>query len=345
MKKHHKTIISIVLILASLVLLYFVLYGIGFRNIYETLLKAQPVYLVLAFISVFMMFVVWNLKWHLITKKVAKSSFVALFPMLFAGSFVNTITPGARVGGSPFRLYYLSRYAKQRKSVVFPTVAVDQATNAAVFYMLSVLAVLFVVLFFNIGYTAKIVLESFLVITFLIFISGLMLRKRIRLKILKLNINKALYKVYCFLPLKIFRKRFSTYEKFELYIIERLNDIMVAFKKLSKKDVLFKRDVFLSLLMWVFNYSGTYFVFRAFGHDISLFAVIVVVTLSIILGSLLFVPGGIGIIETVMITLYASFGISSGIAATVAVIDRFIYYFFSLIVGFLCFAYMQVKYK
>ena len=97
--------------------------------------------------------------------------------------------------------------------------------------------------------------------------------------------------------------------------------------------------------MWFFNYLGTFFLFKAFGYNISFIALIVVITLSILLGSLFPLPGGIGIIETIMISLYLSFGINSGIAATVAVIDRFIFYFFSLLIGGISLAYLNIKYK
>ena len=85
--------------------------------------------------------------------------------------------------------------------------------------------------------------------------------------------------------------------------------------------------------------------FKAFSYDVSFLAVIIVVTLSLLIGSIIFVPGGIGLIETVMISLYFSFGIGSSIAATVAVVDRFIFYFFSLFVGGLCLAYLNIRYK
>lgn len=126
-------------------------------------------------------------------------------------------------------------------------------------------------------------------------------------------------------------------------MIKKLNNILKTSKKLRTRKI-FKKDLSLSFLMWFFNYLGTFFLFIALNHKINFIAIIVVVTLSTLLGSISPVPGGVGIIEAIMISLYLTFGINSGIAATVAVLDRLIYYFYSLLIGGISLFYLNTKY-
>ena len=55
-------------------------------------------------------------------------------------------------------------------------------------------------------------------------------------------------------------------------------------------------------------------------------------------------PGGAGVTELLMISMYISFGISSTIAASVALLDRFIFYIFSLGFGYVSLTYLNFRY-
>jgi uncharacterized protein (TIRG00374 family) len=341
MKKFIKITLKTLFFIIVLILLYLILRGVGFINIYNTLKITDIKYIILAFLSAFALFLTWNYKWYLLVKEVKKVNFLQILPILMAGSFINTTSPGARVGGEPLRAYYLSRQYKLEKSKSLVTAIVDKAINSIAFATLSIFSILFVILFIKVDVRIKIALEVILALIFLAILGGLVIKQKVKLK--KEYITNILTKIYYLF--KIIRKRFDTYKKFENYVIKKLNNVIKTFKKLVKQKAVFKKDLLLSFLMWFFNYLGTYFLFLAFGFKISFLAIVIVITLSILLGSLFPLPGGMGIIETIMISLYLSFGISSGIAATVAVIDRFIFYFFSLLIGGISLIYLNLKYK
>lgn len=343
MKKNIKRLLKIVVFIAVLAVLYFVLRKIGFSSIYSNLLAAEKTYLLLAFLSTLAAFLVWNLKWYFLTREITKVKFWHLFLVLMAGSFVNTTTPGARVGGEPLRAYYLSKKYKLEKSKFFATTIVDKAVNTTAFIALSVLSILFVILFVDISIRIKIILEAVLVLLLALVVAGVILRQKAKLKREYLTIIAK--KIYYFSLFKALRKKFTTYNHFERYIIKKLNNVVNVLKKtLQKRDVVGK-DLLLAFARWFFVYLTTFFLFKSFGYDISFTAIVVVVTLSIFIGSMSIAPGGIGFIETIMISLYLAFGIDSGISATVAVIDRFIFYFYSLVIGGICMAYLSLKYK
>ncbi|MCK5234872.1 MAG: flippase-like domain-containing protein, partial [Candidatus Aenigmarchaeota archaeon] len=58
---------------------------------------------------------------------------------------------------------------------------------------------------------------------------------------------------------------------------------------------------------------------------------------------IVFTPGGAGITEIVLISLYVAVGVDSHVAATVALIDRGAYYVTSFGLGYLATVYMKVK--
>lgn len=343
MNKNIKRLLKFVLFLAILIVLYFVLRKIGFSNIYSNLLAAEKIYLLLAFLSTLAAFLVWNLKWYLVTRQITKVNFWHLFLVSMAGSFVNTTTPGARVGGEPLKAYYLSRKYKLEKSKFFATAIADKAVNTIAFIVLSVLSILFVIFFVNISTKIKILLEIVLVVLFALAVAGIILKQKARLKREYLTIIAR--KIYYFPLFKALRKKFATYKHFERYVIKKLNNIVNVLKRTLQNRKVLSKDILLAFARWVFIYFASFFLFKSFGYDISFFAIVVVITLSIFVGSMMLVPGGMGFIETIMISLYIAFGIDSGVAATVAVIDRFIFYFYSLVIGGICLAYLSIKYK
>jgi len=343
MKKNFKRALKLLLFLAIVAVLYFILRKIGFSSIYSNLLIADKKYIALAFLSGFAAFFLWNLKWWLLVREVAQASFWRVFLILMAGSFVNTTTPGARVGGEPLRAYYLSRHYGLEKSKFFATTISDKAVNTLVFGILSMFSMLFVILFVKVDVKIRIALEAVLLILILLIVSGIILRQKVGFK--REYVMAISKKIYYFSLFKALRKRFATYKGFERYIIKKINNMINVLKKTLKQKRVLAKDIALAFARWIFIYLGTYFLFKAFGYDISFTAIIIVVTLSIFIGSFMAVPGGMGFIETIMISLYLSFGIGSGVAATVAVIDRAIFYFYSLLVGGICLLYLSTRYK
>jgi len=343
MNKNLKKLLNFLVFAVILTVLYFILRKIGFKNIYNNLLAAEKTYLILAFLCTLAGFFIWNLKWYFLTNKIKKVNFWYLFLTLMASSFVNTTTPGARVGGEPLRAFYLSKKYKTEKSKFFAGIIADKAVNSIAFIVLTVLSILFVILFVEVSVKIKIILEVALVVITALIIAGIILKQKAKLK--KEYLTRIAKKIYYFSLFKTLREKFSTYKTFEAYILKKLNNVVNTLRKTLKDKKVISRDLVFSFARWGFIYLSTFFLFKAFGYDISFIAVVVVITLSIFVGSLSIVPGGMGFVETIMISLYLAFGITSGIAATVAVIDRFIFYFYSLVIGGICLVYLSIRYK
>ena len=73
------------------------------------------------------------------------------------------------------------------------------------------------------------------------------------------------------------------------------------------------------------------------------FAVLIVFIISHVLARITPFPGGVAVTEGAMILLYSAMGFSASLAVLVTLLQRIIYYFFSLIIGGFMALHMQKR--
>ena len=84
-----------------------------------------------------------------------------------------------------------------------------------------------------------------------------------------------------------------------------------------------------------FDMLTLYFVFLASGNNISIFVLIAGYGLPWLIGRMAFMfPGGVGVIESTMVALYATLGIDNSIATVVVLVYRVISFWIPSILGF-----------
>ena len=113
-------------------------------------------------------------------------------------------------------------------------------------------------------------------------------------------------------------------------------------KSLSSSEILIPASIY-TVLSWAFFYFSFYAIFLAIGTHINIFYLFVVVTLAKAIGDLTFVPGAIGVTESTLLGLFVLFSVSPVAAAAVIIIQRGLFYFYFLILGYLAFSYMGFK--
>ena len=340
MKKLAFKIGSLVIVFA---LLYYVLNKIGFSELYNNLKQADAVYILIAFGVTTLSFIVWNLRWYNIIIEIKRVGFWKIFPIFLSGVFINTVTPGARVGGEPIRAHFLAKKYKMSRSRAFATTIADKIYNFIIFGMLVILSVIFVVLYVKIGLALKIVLESLLAFVILVLIAIFLfhqkfhVKKQCKLKILLPIVYKA--------PFLKIKNKFKTYAAFQAYGLKRLHRFLTTLKNSLSDRRKASKNLTLVSLFWLCLFLSMYFIFKGLGSDIGFIPVMIVVTLSVLLGDVAITPGGIGIIEAVMIALYYAFGITPAMAAAATVLNRVMYYFYALGLGAVSFCYLTLKKK
>lgn len=336
-----KTILKYISAIVVFILLYFVVKKIGLLEIYNNLKQANLIFLIIAFLSATTYFLIWNYRWYHIVKEIKKVKYLTLFPMFLTGVLLNTITPSARIGGEPLKAFYLSKKYKISKTKAFATTILDKIYNMVIFMALVIFSIIFVILYINIDPTIKTILISFLALILILLTLTFILRKKIKLK--NIPFKKLLPKIYKSFLFGMIREKFDTYDKFEYFIDKKIHIFLKFIKKTLRKKKNITKGLLITSFFYLFKFLTVYFIFMALGHRIDFIPIVIVITLSTLLGDISFTPGGIGIIETLMITLYYSFGIIPALAVIVTVIDRAMFYFYSLGLGTISFSYLTLK--
>jgi uncharacterized protein (TIRG00374 family) len=90
-----------------------------------------------------------------------------------------------------------------------------------------------------------------------------------------------------------------------------------------------------------FDMLTLYFVFFAAGHAVSLGVLLAGYGLSLLLGKVAFLPGGVGIVEGTMAALYDSLGVPDPVTVVVILGYRAISFWLPTVLGFLLIPYLQ----
>ncbi|MBI2044952.1 flippase-like domain-containing protein [Candidatus Pacearchaeota archaeon] len=316
------------------VLLYLLLKDIDFYEVYLILTYANFNYILLAFIFTGMTFVVWNIRWSFLFSKVFEGDFWFLLNVLLAGAFFNTITPGAGIGGEPFRAHFLAKRYKKSQTTMLAYVISDKFYQLITLAVFSVFSILFILVYVNISNTLKYILEGALI--FVLGFSGITFYLIAR----KLNFSwGGLAKKLHFL--KSLRRRFKHEDHLEKFVNNKISIFARVFRKSVKNKKHMAEAFFLALSFWICTYLTSYFLFLAFKQDVNFLSVIIVVTLGTLVGAFALVPGGIAVTEISMTLLFSAMGIPIAFAFIISLLTRLIYYVYSIPIGAISLWYIR----
>jgi uncharacterized protein (TIRG00374 family) len=322
-----------------LIVLIILAVKVDWRGTFAVIRKGNIYFIGLAVLVTMARFFIWGFKWRNTLSPLVRISLSKIFPILMTGVFLNQITPGRDTGGEPIRAYYISKYTGLKKREALATIIIDKSGNYTAIGTFILFSIFFITFFINVPPSVKVILEGVLLIIFLAIISAVYVKKNLSLPGIPVGILK---KIYFFKPLKIIRKQFSTYAAFEEYVLERFTDFVTTFRDLLKEKRNVRDNLLLSFLIWSMVFVKTYLIFLSFGQNVNILMVTAVEAISILLGIISFLPGGVGATEVTMIALFSSAGISVEIATAVTIVSRGIFYAFSLGLGYLSFLYLKV---
>jgi len=330
--------LEILLIVIVSLLFLFILKDIDFLEVYYLINNLSLFYFTLAFLSCLITFLLWNIRWKNTLKELIDANYWYILIILFAGVFINTITPGASTGGEPVRAYFLSKKYNKPKTELFGSIVADKFFNLAVFLLFVVFSIVFIFIYVEISPRLKILLETILasiILSSLVVI--FLLWKKIKFKVDWISEK--------FYRLKSVKKHFKTPEEFKNYVNKKIKNFLGVFNSIILNKKKFWFGIFISIIYWLFLYLSSYFLFISLNSQINFLSLIVVVTLSHLIGDISPVPGGIGLTEGTMFLLYSAMGVSPPIAIVVSLLSRIIYYFFSLLMGGLSLIYLRFTLK
>ncbi len=335
MEKKALSWISVLIIFG--VLIYF-LNKIGLKEIFDLIKKANLFFLSLSFLFMFCMFFLWNYSWVLAleTKLKRKISSFSTLPLYFIGTFFNDLTPGAKVGGEPFRAYYASRKFKIKKSTCLATVMFQKGLTYAVHFAFVLISLFLLVYFFSFSEMENIILFTLSLFSFLVLIivAAYFSRKKIE------NLIDYFSFTHTF-----FGNRFKNKKEFSSYFKRRYRNFCFHIKSLVKNRKLLVYVLLLSLLSKVFFYLSSYLIFLSLNIEFPFLFIIIGMSLMLFFEDLSGLPGGFGFSEGALILIYNLLGLRAIEAASVTLLSRGVYYFHTLVLGAMSFLYLKFKYK
>ncbi len=334
MKK--KWIIEGIIVFLILIGLYFAIGEIRLEKILYLVQGINWIYVVLGFFAFFMSFAFWNLRIMISLKDKVNGSFFFFLSVLLAGSFLNTITPGARIGGEPLRAHFIGKHYKKSRTGILACLVADKLFHIFVIALFFLFSLFYIAFFARIKSELGIFLWTIVVIMFLIIIVFLYFvfsKNKINLK----WIFRHLYK------LKLFKKRFKNEDDFYRYFNKKRNYFFSSLRYfVSHKETIFWKFLF-SFLYWASLFSSSYLLFLSFGFKPPLISLIVVLSIANVFGEISPTPGGIGVFEGSMFLFFSSFGIPPPLAIVISIGTGLFNYFCSLILGGASLLYLRIK--
>ncbi len=321
---------GLLLLLVGFVIIAIMIYLIGPADIARDLEEADPFYLLLAVIIQFVTFGLFTLRWSITTRAVGiKVGKRHLLPMLLVGMAINNLTPSARGGGEPVRAYILGKYSRTSMESALATVIADRGLDTFPFILLAIITIVSMILYFDLPFIWVISLIVAVILIIVIFILALYVSvdDGAGEKFANWTLN----------ILKFFYKR--GYEKWSLRIKNAIIEFQDSMRVMLKEKQVFIYGIPLSFLLWLLEILRVYFIFHAFGANITIIVIAEVFIVATLIGMIPLLPGGLGAIEGAMIILYSTAGIPPSISAAVTVVERLISFWMTSILGVACLPY------
>jgi hypothetical protein len=250
----------------------------------------------------------------------------------------NQLTPGATCGGQPYRAYHLSKINKKSFAQNLSTSIFEFCTNA-VFHSIVLLSSLVYLISIKVPshMIALLVISVVLVIAFLLFIALGFVKIDVKIKFAN-KIFPHLYHVHIFNKLK---KNFKNYNTMKSFFVGEVKIFYREMDHYLKNTRLLIKAFLYDILIWTVYALQLMILFLAVDVNIGFIPVIIVLSVSQLANFIMFTPGGVGIVEAVMIGTFGLFGIPLAISAVVPTINRLFLYIYEFVFGYLSFLYLR----
>ena len=286
MKKKATTTIGI---LISGVFLYIALKGVSFDELIGALKQCNYLYLIPAFIVMYLLFVIRTMRWYYLVKPLKETSFNHRFSATIIGFMTNNILP-VRIGEF-VRAYVLGADEGIKKSSVFGTIVIERLFDG-----MSLLLILLVT-FLAVDLEARLPAEVAANLKIAGYVA-LALYAAIIVFIITYNVTSK----YLFKFLAIFSDKFSD------NIATHLN----SFKAGLTLDTSFKNIAiisFYSILHWIFCALPIYIVIKGFGLNLPIEVAFVVLIFKAFAVMIPAAPGYIGTVNIAVMVALALYGV------------------------------------
>ena len=298
MQKKHLSIIGVIII----IIFYSVFVSISdldefLKQIDSIKIELIPVILALHFLVVILRIFRQKILFDSIKTKLSlKEHF-----MIHLSGLALIMTPGGL--GQSVKAVYL----KEKNNISYGK-SISLTLSERFYDLLSVIPVIFVVSFFVDSFEAKLssILISILLITILIIIRNKKIFNYIVSKLPKVWVLKS--------------------------IVENSDELFYILKQLTLKKT-FMLSFFVGIGSWIVVGIAFYYSFIAFNLELTFFETTIISLVPIVIGTLSFLPGGIGVIEITMMGFLSSYNLDDSLSSALVLFTRITSIWFLTIIG------------
>jgi len=326
MKAFKFSIKQIIFFLLSIALLVYVFKYVGLTNMIDTVSELKLIFLVpiLGLIVIEVLLDAYRHK--IVIDETDNIPFAKILPVYLVGMLFNALTPGSKNGGEFVRSYYLAKMSK--KMDYYKALAINFVIGLffiLTFWPVAIITIILTIILTNISANLAGLLFMLVLLAAIISIILFALHQNRHVLAQSKLINWGLKVNYLLTK----RRTFETYSLYKSSAVLKLARFSETWADYTKNRGLMWRSIAIQLVILTLQFLKVYVIFLALGANINFFFVVSVVAISRFAGYLLILPGGVGITEASMISLFAVFGVAPGIAAAVTLIDRATYYLFN----------------
>ena len=124
-------------------------------------------------------------------------------------------------------------------------------------------------------------------------------------------------------------------------IDEWLDHLFAGMRSMSTHRGAKRLALTYSVVFWAFDMLCLYLTFRAFGHHVGFTPLVISYVVAYAVGTLTPTPGGLGAVETLMITMFIGFGVPSAEATIVVLSYRLINFWLPVPPGLVSYAFIR----
>lgn len=306
--------LTAILFAIGIVLIAAVVAFFGFSEVVSVIAAADINYIILAVLLQIAILLLLAGRLLLISRKYNHLGFRDAFKVSMSGMAVSMLTPIAKIGGEPLKIYLLKKKIGGSKSTAI--IAVD--TLAELASSLFVVFIVFVMFSREIPGIISSSFIAFLVITAIV-IAG-MLKLLLNPRWMRRLIRWATRKVSRFAHVR--KKDYA-----ELFYN--------AFRVLLSDRKIIASAFGISFATKLAEFARMWLVFGAIGSFLGWDVIVIVWSVILVLYLVPWLPGSLGLVELFGAGTLVFFGLTSGAAAGGLLIDRFISYWLVLVLGLL----------
>ena len=262
---------------------------------------------------------VWSSRWGIfVHQKHPEVSHFSLLKNLLVGLAMNHISPLFKMGGEPARVYLLKVKNGIKGREGLATVTSDLTMEFIIDVVMVILGMVLFLVFFSPPIWIYGILTVFIVMSLvLVFgIVGIYSGQRI------------FYRFIGWLCEKVGRLK-----KYEERLTEAYSTFSENFRETMKNKGLLTKGIGLTVIRKIIAVVKYYLIFAALGYSVNLTVIVIAIGVGYMLMMIPATPGGLGIFEGGMISVFVLLGISPAVAATVVFLDRIIWYWSIMTIG------------